>query len=211
MFKVNIEQLVPRFIMQDKNGYAVAKAIQAGLQIMNDTIDAGVKCITDVERMPEWRLDELAWEYNLLYDYGRDVEIKRNWIRNAVQTYSTYGTPGGLLMYLQSVYDVVTVEEWWQYAGAPYHFRVNVSGLVSDEENEWAIRAINGMKNLRSVLDGIIFNSGESNEELWYSGIAISGEELNVESIDLQGDLTGILTSDGDVLVTSDGDRIVVI
>lgn len=211
MFKVNIEQLVPRFLLNDKNGYAIAKAIEAGLQIMNDGIDQGVKCITDVDSMPEWRLDELAWEYNLLYDYGRDIDIKRNWIRNAINTYSHYGTLSGLLMYLESVYDIVTVEEWWQYSGAPYHFRVNVSGLVSDEENAWAIKAINGAKNLRSVLDGIIFNSGESDAELYYSGIEISGIEIKIESINLQGDLDGIVTSSGDVLVTSDGDKIVVL
>jgi len=211
MFKVNIEQLVPRFIMQDKNGYAVAKAIEAGLQIMNDGIDQGVKCITDVDSMPEWRLDELAWEYNLLYDYTQDIEVKRGWIKDAIDTYSHYGTLAGLLKYLESIYDVVSVEEWFEYNGSPFHFRVNVSGLSSDEENARALKAINAVKNVRSYLDGIIFTSAESNADLYYTGIEISGEEISVESINLQEAQMGILTSDGDILVTDDGDIIIAI
>lgn len=159
MFKVDITKHVPAFILADKNGYALAKAIEAGLQIMNDTIKAGVDCIVDFDEMPEWRLDELAWEYDLLYDYTADIEWKRKWIREAEATYSIYGTPAGIEKYLQVVYDVVQIEEWWRYEGDPYHFRVTVAEEWSQESNDWATAAIGKAKNVRSVLDYIFFSS----------------------------------------------------
>ena len=93
MFELDITKWVPKFILADKNGYALAKAIEAGLQSANDIVSQGVDCITDVDAMPEWRLDEVAWEYNILYDYDADIATKRKWVSDAVQTYAIYGTP----------------------------------------------------------------------------------------------------------------------
>jgi len=150
-----VEQWVPKFIMNDQNGYALAKAIEAGIQMMNAIIANGVKLITDVDTMPEWRLDELAWEYNILYDYDQDVEAKRKWIKNAISMYSTYGTPKIIKDFLEARYGegTVTVEEWFSYGGEPYHFRVIING----EESDWAQEAIEKAQNVRSVLDSVTF------------------------------------------------------
>ena len=61
MINFSIHQLFPDFILEDKNGFAMAKAIEKMLQIMCDTVRNGVDTVKDVEKMPEWRLDELAW------------------------------------------------------------------------------------------------------------------------------------------------------
>ena len=45
MFKFYVSRFVPKFILADKNGYAIAKAIEAAMQYMNKAIDTGVKCI----------------------------------------------------------------------------------------------------------------------------------------------------------------------
>ena len=161
MFTFNAEEWVPRFILKDKNGYAIAKAIEAGLQNMNDTVSQGLKCIADYETMPEWRLDELAWEYNILYDYDADVEIKRKWIANAMKFYSIYGTPAGIVQYLKAAFDNASIEEWTEYGGDPYHFRVNTTGEWSVENDAWARKSIAAVKNVRSVLDAITFNAGD--------------------------------------------------
>ena len=160
MFTFNIEQWVPKFILNDKNGYAIAKAIEAAMQTMNDTVAEGLACIIDFDTMPEWRLDELAWEYNCLYDYNASIETKRNWIKNASRFYLTYGTPAGIVQYLQGVYGSVNVEEAAQYGADPYHFRVIVTGEWSQASDAWAQKAVEATKNVRSVLDNIIFNSG---------------------------------------------------
>ena len=111
MFTFDVTRHVPRFILQDKNGYAVAKAIEAAVQIMNDTIQQGVDCVLNYDTMPEWRLDELAWETNCLYDYNADLETKRRWIKNAIPLYRLFGTPQAVYQYIGSYFGAVDLEE----------------------------------------------------------------------------------------------------
>ncbi len=160
MFKFNVERYIPKFLLDDKNGFALAKAIEVAMQRMNDTIKQGIDCLHDYDTMPEWRLDELAWETNCLYDYNASIETKREWIKNAAEYYAKYGTVAATIKYLEGVFDSVTVEEWWEYGGDPCHFRVIVTGEWSDVADEWAKKAIAEVQNVRSVLDNIIFNAG---------------------------------------------------
>lgn len=155
MFQFDITQWVPQFLLNDKNGYALAKAIGAALQMMNDIIDEGVNVVIDYETMPEWRLDELAWETNCLYDYHADVETKRQWIMNAIPYYRMYGTPAAIHKFIGSYFDNVEVEENWIYEGNPYHFRVFVEGVWNPANEAWARKAIDRSKNVRSVLDNL--------------------------------------------------------
>ena len=62
MFDFRIEDLLPAFLLADRNGYAMAKAVEAALKIMCSTVQTGLDIVKDVEQMPEWRLDEMAWE-----------------------------------------------------------------------------------------------------------------------------------------------------
>lgn len=181
MFELDITKWVPKFILADKNGYALAKAIEAGLQAANDIVSQGVDCITDVDAMPEWRLDEVAWEYNILYDYDADIATKRKWVSDAVQTYAIYGTPEIIIKYLSAAFDTAYLEEWWQYGGDPFHFRVTVAGEWTDENDAWAQKSIAKTKNVRSILDNIIFNAGESTAEMSIA-CAVTGMEIQVTS-----------------------------
>jgi P2-related tail formation protein len=155
MFEFDVTKWVPKFILRDKNGYALAKAIEAGMQMMNNIIEEGVNCIADYDTMPEWRLDELAWETNCLYDYNADISVKREWIRNAIPLYRLYGTPEAIYQYIGNYFDDIDLEEKWIYDGEPYHFRLTVEGDWTPEKEAWAKKAIGTAKNVRSVLDVI--------------------------------------------------------
>lgn len=155
MIVFDIDKWVPQFLLQDKNGCALAKAIEAGVQMMNDTVKSAFHSAFDYDAMPEWRLDELAWETNCLYDYSADIETKRRWIRNAVPMYRLYGTPAAIYQYLGGYFDNVQLEEYWQYGGEPYHFRVTVEGGWDPSNELWARHAISVAKNVRSVMDGL--------------------------------------------------------
>lgn len=172
--EIDIKKLLPKFIMNDKNGYALAKAIEAGIKEADRIISDAMGIYGNVDAMPEWRLDMVAWENDLLYDYTADAETKRKWIRDKENFYARYGTPEGMLQYLRAEYDTVKVEEWWQYNGAPYHFRVVVTGERTDEGDAWVRRAIEKTKNVRSVLDSITFSGGGATSAI-KTGTAVSG------------------------------------
>lgn len=168
MIDFTIHQLFPDFILADKNGYAMAKAIERALQIMCSTIQTGMDILQDVDKMPEWRLDEMAWELGCLYDHNAEIETKRRWIKNATPLYSALGTPQAIYNFLEGFFDQVELEEHWQYHGEPFHFRVTVSGEWNDANEAWLRRAIEASKNVRSVLDDIALGSGTT--------IIVSGE-----------------------------------
>lgn len=151
--KFDLIRIVPKFILRDRNGYAIAKAMEAALNFFLEKSQEGLDTLQNVDKMPEWRLDEMAWEMNCLYDETADLEVKREWIRNAIPLYSIWGTKASVAEYLKGYFGEIEVEENWQYAGDPFHFRVTVGGEWTPENEAWARRAIEQAKNVRSVLD----------------------------------------------------------
>ena len=145
--------LLPQFILHDAEGYAVAKAIQAAMGYFCDTLQAGLDTLYDPDKMPEWRLDELAWETGCMYDYNAGIESKRDWIRNATGYARLLGTPEGLLQYIRGHFPSTEVEEWFDYEGEPYHFRLNIPEKLTLKRFEDVLAAVEYAKNVRSVLD----------------------------------------------------------
>lgn len=160
MMDFDIKGLVPHFLWNDRNGHALAKALEAGLNDFLAACKIGLNTWGNVDDMVEWRLDELAWEYNCLYDYAADVEQKRIWIREATPYYAVYGTVQAIKQYLQGVFSNVEVEESFSYGGDPFHFRVTISGTLTRENAIWAYKAISAAKNVRSVLDNMAVGGG---------------------------------------------------
>lgn len=162
MMTFSIGRLVPKFIMEDRNGCALAKATEKALEILCETAQTGVDTVLDVEKMPEWRLDEMAWELGCLYDYTAVIEDKRKWIRNATPLYALRGTPQAIYDYIPSSFDII-MEEAWQYDGDPFHFRITVFSEWSAQKETWLHKAVEQAKNARSVLDDIAVGVGGVN------------------------------------------------
>lgn len=179
MIRVDMGQLLPRFLLADRTGAAMAAAVEAGLQAFCECVRGGCDTVLDTEKMPEWRLDEMAWELDCLYDYDAATENKRVWIRDAIPLYASYGTVAAIILYLQGFFEKVEVEEYWQYGADPYHFRVTLTGELTGAKAAWAKTAIEGTKNVRSILDGIasgtegvIVVSGEARAQAFFSPLA---------------------------------------
>lgn len=159
MIDFHIEELTPKFILRDRTGRALAKGIETALKTMCSVVNDGMDAITDVELMPEWRLDELAWETNCLYDYDAEIAQKRRWIADSIPLYRAFGTPSSIVQYLIGYFDDIEVEEWPGYNGSPFHFRVTVSGAWTNKNEAWAQKAITASKNVRSVMDSLAIGS----------------------------------------------------
>lgn len=150
----------PQFLMRDRNGRALAMAIDAAMAEFARIARDGVAQINDVDKMAEWRLDEVAWEYALpWYDYNADVESKRRVIQSIYDTISIMGTPRAVANVISaSLGSVARLAEWFEYDGEPYHFRVISSGeILSTEELTKLYAAIDAAKNVRSVMDNLLW------------------------------------------------------
>lgn len=155
MITYDIYQIWPKFLLRDRNGYAMAKAIEAANGYFLKKCQEGIDTLQNVEKMPEWRLDELAWEYNIPYDYMANEAQKREWVRKAIPMYRILGTKEAIKQYLEGYFGEIEVEENWQYDGEPFHFRVTVGGEWTPETEKWTIEAVNRVKSLRSILDDL--------------------------------------------------------
>lgn len=170
----DIREAVPRFLMEDPTGYALARAVEAGLRAFLTAAQAAVDTWGDPDKMPEWRLDELAWEYCIPYDHNADVEAKRAWIRNIHTMYRLYGTPEGVIQFMGGYFDTAEIEENWEYGGEPFHFRLIFPDEWTPEKIEWATKTIAQVKNVRSVLDQYTFHRDWS-QALW-TGLALTSD-----------------------------------
>ena len=150
------------------------------MQMMNDAVKRGVDCLVDYDTMPEQRLDELAWETNFLYDYNSDVETKRRLLKNVFDIYRRLGTPLAMENALQAIFPGSSLQEWFEYGGEPYHFRIEIEMPESGATPEQQARALRNVlfyKNARSVLDKINYFD-QCDDAVMHVGAAMTGMTL---------------------------------
>ena len=70
------------------------------------------------------------------------------------------GTKAAVETAISAVYPNTRVREWWEYGGEPYHFMIMLDATfenVDADKHQRVIDKIDCYKNLRSVLDGVIY------------------------------------------------------
>lgn len=163
MISADKERLFPRFLLDDVTGNAMAAAVTRGLEYFCQVLDDGIGQLTDPDRMSEKRLDELAGEYGIYYDYSADIADKRDLIRNAYRDYAAYGTKWAVMKFGGAyLKDAEVLESDDVLAG--HDFWVLTSEMPDEETAKKATEAILATKNVRSIFRGIVrkYNAGIS-------------------------------------------------
>jgi len=158
MVDFRIEELTPRFLMEDRNGRAMARAIEAGLRAMCGVIAKSAAEAIDIDEMPEWRLDELAREMDVpWYITDAEIEAKRAAIRDAYQAQARIGTRWAVEHIAKRFFVDAIIDEWWAYGAEPYHFRARTPAVQEGTRGarDFA-EVVERTKNTRSVLDGVL-------------------------------------------------------
>ncbi len=108
--------------------------------------------------LPEPVLDHLAWQLHVEgYEAAVDVAAKRQLIAGSLLLHRRRGTPWAVRTALEAALHVpATVQQWFEYGGEPYFFRVRLElgGAGLDEAAQRnALQLIQDYKNVRSWLD----------------------------------------------------------
>ena len=120
-----------------------------------------------IDELPESLLDILAKDFKIeWYDPNYDLAAKRNILRDSFYVHRHMGTRAAVETALTDIWPNSVLEEWFEYEGEPFHFRIVVTYEWSPEEEEAIKTAIERVKNERSVLDAIMFNSGGATIDL---------------------------------------------
>ena len=117
----------------------------------------------DLDKVEDDKLDFLAVESRVLfYNTSLSPEIKRSLIRNSIYWYMKLGTSQAMTEMIDTVFgdNNTSVEEWYTYAGAPFHFRIAVGTEVTQTSIKEFLNYLNKVKNARSRFDYMAFQNG---------------------------------------------------
>lgn len=156
LYNSNITNILPNVLADDPKvkalGYAIQRAMQRLIGYCQNT-----SVYSAIDTAPEQVLDMLALELNTqYYDDSQSIDVKRNLIKNTLVWYMKTGTPASVEEAVAAVFGNGEIEEWFEYGGEPYRFRVRTSNINStDEMIQQLMDVINAMCNVRSHLDEV--------------------------------------------------------
>lgn len=82
---------------------------------------------TRIDELPDELLDVLARDFHVTwYDFNFAAIAKREIIKNAFRVHRLMGTVGGFLRAVRAIFPNSSVEEWQEYGGRPYVYKLLV-------------------------------------------------------------------------------------
>jgi phage tail P2-like protein len=175
-------QILPDSIRGDEQVQAMAEALQPDIDALNALIPT-IELYSRIDELPEPILRMLAWEHRVYkneWALAQTIEAKRDLVRNSFELNQRRGTRQSLERVL-SLLDVdASVQEWFEYGGEPYRFKVNVLSIGGQSLTAEQFAQVNAIveqyKPLRAALE-TIDSTLESDDVYGYFGAAntISG------------------------------------
>lgn len=157
LYDSSITDILPEPLSNDPKvqalGYAIKRAMQ---RLLNYCQNISVYAVIDTA--PEQVLDLLAVELNTqYYDDSMPVEVKRNLIKNTLIWYTKTGTKAAVQELVENIFGNGEVQEWFDYGGDPFCFKVITSNINSTDEMIQQLASIVGsVQNARSHLDSVV-------------------------------------------------------
>lgn len=152
---IDLKILQTSMMKNDKTTIAMSDAVSEQLNKIEIS-----KCLirVNLDNLSESILDELAIEENIFwYDSNANIEVKKNIIKNCDKVFKTLGTNYAVEQVIIDYFGDGHVEDWYQYNGDPYHFRVTTTNpSVTGEVVEQLKKSVNKVKRLSSRLDEVI-------------------------------------------------------
>lgn len=161
------EQMMDSFplaLQKDPKMVALAHSIANVLEMRLDEITLG-QIYTRIDELPEDLLDILAKDFAVdWYDKSYTLEEKRKTIKGSWYVHRHRGTKAAVETAIAALYPNPVIEEWFDYDGSPYHFRLRIPvDYIDTAKHEQICRKIICYKNLRSHLDRIIYEISSRN------------------------------------------------
>lgn len=156
-----VADITPGSIKQDPQIQAMSAALQPQLNDVTNLIPT-IELYSRIDELPEPILRMLAVEHRVYrneWSLATTIEAKRDLIKNSFDLNKRRGTLWSVERVLGLLNINAVIQEWFDYGGAPYYFRVSIfdiagESLTSDQLIQ-AQRLINQYKPLRASLESI--------------------------------------------------------
>lgn len=156
---ISLLDILPPNLCDDKCIVAAAKSIDAINQHSTSKLPTGV-LISNIDQLTDNMLNVMAWQWHLEnFDVNWPETTKRGVIKQSLTWHRKKGTKAIVQDVVDKLFVKCMVEEWYEYNGKPYMFRLKGSlddiKTIGPQKNE-ILYAINSTKNVRSWLDYIV-------------------------------------------------------
>ncbi|WP_028551764.1 phage tail protein I [Paenibacillus sp. UNC451MF] len=181
--QIQLINILPPNLRNDPNIAAAAKAIDGELQDLNESIRK-LDIFSRLDTLEAAEIDELAWQYHVdFYDASLPLETKRLLVKNSYAWHRRKGTPSAVEELITTIFGDGQVEEWYDFGGEPYTFRVvTTNPKATNEQAQEFIKALNSVKNERSWLESIqVSITDEMN--LHIGGVLHIGEFMTIKQV----------------------------
>lgn len=178
--EVNLLELQSAYMKRDPTIKALCAALTPQLlKLSNEAYTCLI--YANIDNLDESILNELAWQWHVeFYDQNLTVEKKKQLVKNAIRWHCIKGTPAAVEELTSAAFDESRVEEWFEYNGDPYKFRIVTTDRVTESEKLQKLsEAINTVKNARSYLEGF-FIERDNNLNLYFAGVVQTGKTYTI-------------------------------
>lgn len=149
----------PPALKKDKSMLALGQIIAEELHITANETKKNI-IYANIEELSETWLDVLAYDLHVdWYDYDYPIEAKRAIIKDSVRVHQKLGTTGATERALGGLHPKSEIEEWYDYDGKPFHFRIvldTTNSRVAVDYDE-IVSTVDIYKRLTAHLDGLYY------------------------------------------------------
>lgn len=180
--EINILSILPPIMQNDDDIKAAAKTLDLRFNVLPSDINK-LSFMAQKQTDPDL-LDVIASDLHVdFYDKTYDVITKQQLIESSNELHNIKGTAAAVEKLISIIFGEGTVEEWFEYGGQPYHFRVlTTNEEVTNARAQEFINALNSVKRRVAVLDSVSLISTEQ-MGIYFSGIVHVGEVNRIEQV----------------------------
>ena len=181
IYAASLLELLPESVLLDPKLRASAEALDAQFR----AVTAAAREVLHLPRFNELSgniIDYLAEQFHIdFYEplYLTEAE-KVNLIRSSIAWHRIKGTPAAVEQIAHSAFRDADIQEWFEYGGEPYHFKVRTYNVsATDEMLQQAEILVRSIQNARSHLEEVIVEVKDS-MNLFFGCTAIIGEDVTL-------------------------------
>ncbi len=165
---------------------------------------------TRIDELDSDILDILAYDFKIdWWDHEADIDSKRKTFKSCFSVHRQLGSIGAVKKAVSDMYSTALIEEWNEYGGMPYHYRLSIDldhEFATSEIFQKIIYRAKFYTNVRSVMDSISFKSLRKRQ--LYIGLAVQTGTIavfNVPGVNMTL-LTCLTDENGELLMDETND-----
>jgi len=159
VYDIDFTRALPDPLKNDDNMLALGRIIAGELQ-ENIRLARLTVIYARIDELEEKILDILARDLHVdWYDDSYPIAAKRQVIKDSVRVHKRLGTKYAVVTALGSVFPHTEVEEWYEYGGKPFCFRIllDMTEAKATADYSQIVKAAQFYKRLTAHLDEVIY------------------------------------------------------